>query len=245
MPAITATGLVIKQSEYGESNCMISVFTKEYGIISAAVYGAKSMKNSKGASCRLLSLAELELSRGNSGIYTVCAAEQKESFYPICEDIEKLSLAVYLCELTYSVLGRENRDDDALSLLLNTLYALAYKGLSPKSAKYVFELRLMSIVGYRPVLTRCVRCSGTEKITAFSAHDGGCVCRKCLKNDMPISRSGAEALRYIISADPKKIYSFSVSEAVSSEIEKICEEYARVHSDTELSSLTYLKKILI
>lgn len=137
MPGTTATGLVIKQSEYGEANRIISVFTKEYGIISAAVYGARSMKNGKGAACRLLCLSEFELSRSPSGIYTVYSAEQKESFYPISEDIEKLSLSVYLCDITRSAIGTENRDEGVLSLLLNTLYALAYKDIELRKVKCV------------------------------------------------------------------------------------------------------------
>lgn len=245
MSVTTVTGLVIKQSEYGEANRMITVFTKEYGIISAAVYGARSMKSEKAAACRLLCFSQMELSRAGGGIYTVSAAEQKESFYPICEDIEKLSLCVYLCELTYTALGKENRDEDALSLLLNTLYALAYRDIPIKKAKCVYELRLMSIAGYRPSLGCCVRCGALCGIVAFSPREGGLICDSCKKNDIPISRTEAQAMQHIISADIKKVFSFSLSDAAAERLGKICEEYVKVHTDAELASLVYLKKILL
>ncbi len=245
MPGTKVTGLVIKQSEYGESNRMISVFTKEYGIIRAAVYGAKSMKSGKGAACRLLCFSEFEVSRGQSGIYTVYAADALESFYPISEDIEKLSLAVYLCDITYGALGTENRDDAALSLLMNTLYVLAYKDVPLKKAKCVYELRLMSLAGYRPMLTKCVRCGNIKNIVAFSAHDGGLLCSDCRKNAVAVSKSAVDAMNYIINSDIKKIFSFSVSDEVLMTLEKICEEYVRVQLDAEFPSLLYFKKILI
>ena len=111
MPGIKATGIIIKQTEFGESNRMLSIFTKEFGIIRASVYGAKSVKSGKGASSQFLCFSEFELSKGNSDLYTVYSATAEESFYPISEDIEKLSLAVYLCDLTYSALGMENKDE--------------------------------------------------------------------------------------------------------------------------------------
>lgn len=245
MPGIKATGIIIKQTEFGETNRMLSIFTKEFGIISASVYGAKSIKSSKGAASQFLCFAEFELSKGNSALYTVYSATAVESFYPIYEDIEKLALASYLCDITYFALGSGNKDEKVLSLLLNTLYALAYNNISLNKAKCVYELKLMSYTGYTPVLAKCVKCGNTKDLVGFSQAYGGLMCSKCNANATVITKSALDAMNYIVLCDNKKIFSFSITEKLLSVIGKITEEFVRQQLDMDFASLAYLKKIMI
>lgn len=239
-----AKGIVLKESIFGEANRMITIFTKDYGIIRAAVYGAKSIKSGKGAACQMFSYSEFELAKSNGDIYTVSAVSPIETFFRLSEDIVKFSLAAYLAELTLTAVGGENPDEPVLSLLLNTLYALCYNGLEAEKAKCVYELRLMSLLGYKPQLTKCVRCGSIKEIVGFSAREGGLVCSLC-GGGTAIGKSTAEALNYIITAEEKKIFSFTVSDEVLKRVGRICEEYARFQLDTEFQSLLYLKKMMI
>ncbi len=245
MPEIKAKGIVIKETQYGESNKMLTIFTKEMGIIRAALYGAKSIKNGKSALGQFLGYSEFQLSEGKGGVYTVTSGTLKEGFFSISEDIEKLSIAVYFSDLVYHAIGLENSDDATLTLLLNTLYALCYNDLDIKKAKAVFELRLMSIVGYRPLLTKCVKCGNINNIVGFSSKDGGILCRECSGENGKITKSVVDAMNYIISADAKKIFSFTISQEVQALLGKVTEDYVRVQLDQEFSSLEYFKRILI
>ncbi len=244
MSVLKAKGIVLKTTEFGEANRMLTIFAKGRGIIRAAVYGAKSIKSGKGAACQVLSYSEFELSRSSGDIYTVSAVAPLETFYSLSEDIVKFSLAAYLAELTTVAVGAENPEDSVLALLLNTLYALCHNGLEAEKAKCVYELRLMSILGYRPQLTKCVGCGSIKEIVSFSARDGGLMCRACGGRGVMIGKSTADALKYIISAEEKKIFSFTVSEEVLKRAGKITEEYVKEQLDTELQSLLYLKKMM-
>ena len=238
-------GIVIKEIQYGESNKMLSIFTRELGIIRASMYGAKSIKSGKSAVGQFLGYSEFQLSEGKGGVYTVTSGTLEEGFFPISEDIEKLSLTVYFSDLIFETIGYENSDGAVLTLFLNTLYALCYTGLDLKKAKAVFELRLMSIVGLRPLLTKCVKCGNISGIVEFSGKDGGLVCKNCLSGGDKITKSVVDAMNYIISADPKKIFSFTVTDEVEALLGKIAEDYVRVQLDREFSSLQYFKRILI
>ena len=103
----------------------------------------------------------------------------------------------------------------------------------------------MSIVGYRPVLPKCAKCGNINNIVAFSGIDGGILCKNCFKSGEKITKSVVDAMNYIISADEKKIFSFTVSDKVQSVLGKITEDYVRVQLDQEFSSLEYFKRILI
>lgn len=245
MPGIKVRGIVIKENQYGESNKMLSIFTNELGIIKASMYGAKSIKNGKTALGQFLGYSELELADAKGGVYTVTSGNLLEGFFPIAEDIEKLSLAVYLSDLLYEAVGVENVDDAAFSLFLNTLYAICYKELDLKIAKAVFELRLMSISGYSPVLTKCIKCGNINNIVEFSGNEGGLLCKDCQGEGEKITKSVVDAMNYIISSDPKKIFSFKISDESKALLGEITEEYVKVQLDREFGSLQYFKKILI
>ncbi len=239
-----AKGIVLKTNEFGEANRMITVFTMEYGIIRAAVYGAKSIKSGKGAACQLLSYSEFELTKSTGDIYTVSSVSPIETFFGLSNDIVNFSLAAYMAELTITAVGSENPEEGALRLLLNTLYALCYNGLEAKKAKCVYELRLMSILGYKPQLTKCVRCGSIKDIVAFSAKDGGLVCSSCGGYGTAVGKSTAEALKYIIASEEKKVFSFTVSDEVLKRVGKIAEDYTKTQLDTDFQSLLYLKKMM-
>lgn len=244
MPVIKATGIVLKQTEYGESNRMILIFTKEYGIINAAVYGAKSLKGGKGVACQVLSFSEFELSKSKGDIYTVSSANLKESFFPIAEDMGKLSLAAYLCDITYYAVGTENPEERVLSLLLNTLYAISYNNTEIRKAKCVYEMRMMCLLGYKPTLTKCVRCGNIKNIVSFSIKSGGLICSDCPSEGIPIGKSVAKALGFIISEEDKRMFSFTLSEELLKALERICEDYVRTQLDMEFASLLYFKNMI-
>lgn len=245
MPAIKATGIVLKQTVFGESNRMINIFTTEYGIIRAAVYGAGSIKSGKGAACQIFSFSEFELKKSGGDLYTVQSVSPIETFFGLAEDIVKFSLAAYLAEITEVAVGGDNPEREVLRLFLNTLYALCRNTADVQKAKCVYELRLMTILGYRPRLTKCVKCGSIKEITAFSAKDGGIICKACGGCGVPIGKSTADAIKYIVAAEDKKMFSFTASEEVLKRVGKIAEEYVKYQLDADFQSLLYLKKMMV
>ncbi|MDD6214986.1 MAG: DNA repair protein RecO [Firmicutes bacterium] len=235
-------GIITRRANYGESNCMLTVLSEQFGVISACVYGVRGKKSSLKAGSQFLCLADFVLDKKNSDIYRVDGIDIIDTFYPITEDIEKLSLANYLCELASD--AYIDRDKRVLSLLLNTLYTVAYRDTDIKNAKSVFELKLMQYAGYMPQTGRCAVCGGTENLDGFDI-SAGTVCRACKSGAAHISQSARAALEYILSADSKRAFSFSVSKQTRDELSVLAEAYFIYHSERQYKSLDYLKKILV
>ena len=160
MESIKTKGLIIKSSDYGETSRMITVFTEDMGIVSAGVYGAHSKKKGLGASSRIFTFGEF-LFKESNGRLRADEIAVREGFFPLCEDIVKLSAAVYFADLAYAAVGMNNRDEGVLRLLLNTIYAMCYNDVEPDTAKTVYEFRLAAEGGYLPVLDYCAACSSS------------------------------------------------------------------------------------
>lgn len=240
-------GLIIKQSDYGEGNRMLTIFTEEFGIIKASAYNVKKAKGRQSAASQFLSWAEFILFFGKGDVANVNSVTSIESFFPIQEDLEKLAFASYLAEITYCAEEENTQNLPLLRLLLNTLYACAYKDIPIKKLKAVYELRLASIMGYMPAISACAACGSKTRPRYFSLECGGGICEDChalKRDDALMSDEVYSAIGYILYADEKKIFSFDVSNDALDEVGKISEKYLLYRMEREFQSLEYLKKIL-
>lgn len=211
-------------------------------MISASCYGVKSKKSKLRAASQVFTCCDFVLSKKNGDIYRVESAEIVDAFYPICEDVVKLSLANYLCDL--SLEASQSDDGRILSLLLNTLYMLAYKEYEIRLIKAVFEIKIAQLSGYEPVMDSCIKCGREDELYSFTL-DGGMTCKVCRSPwDIPVSGGLYRAVRFILEAEDSRIFSFSVSDEVAKELYSLSEKYILAKSERSYKSLDYLKKIM-
>lgn len=192
------------------------------------------------AATQVFCLGDFVLNKKGGDIYRVDSVEIVESFYPLCEDFEKLALANYLMELCVDAYS--DSDANIMSLLLNSLYVLAYKDLDMELVKPVFELKLAQFSGYAPYVDGCMVCNDTS-VTRFD-FSGGTVCDLCRGGDtVEIFPGTLSAMRYILSSDEKKLFSFEVTDIIKSQLSYICEKYLAEKTEKNYKSLEYYKKI--
>lgn len=243
--ATTAKGLIIKQTDYGEANRMLTIFTDEYGIIKAAAHGAKRSKGKSSAASQFLTYAEFSLYITSGEIWNINSIDTIDSFFPIQEDIEKLSAASYFTDIAYACLDQHNPDTEILRLLLNTVYAMAYKNVSAELAKPVFELRCTALAGFEPVMGCCTTCGREDELSSFSTEEGGMVCHDCaVSGDLPVYSGAHSMMQYALTADLSKLFSFEVDERIVKQVSYITERYLLRQLDRDFDSLAYYKKIV-
>lgn len=239
-----ARGVIIKQSDYGEGHRMLSIFTEDMGIVKAVSYGAKKLKSRQAASSQVLSWGEFELYESGRDISTLKSVNVIDGFFPISEDIKKLSLCTYLFDITYAMLGEGNPDNRLLKILLNTLYALAYRDEPIMKIKSVYELKLMSVEGYEPNLGACGVC-GSNQLCAVDLSKGAVVCSACASKDcVPLNEGVYRALNHIVRMPDKKMLSFTGNDVLFEMLGKISEGYLLTQADRRFDSLEYFKAIL-
>ncbi len=218
---------------------MMTVLADGLGVISVSGYGVRSRKSK--TRVRVFSCADFVLSK-KGDIYRMEQMDLVDAFFPVCEDITKLSLANYLSDLAKDAFGTADRD--VLKLLLNTMYVISYKDIDLNLAKAVYEIKIAQYMGYEPHITSCVACGNTDNIEAFDM-ESGVKCKTCKKaGDYPIMRGVYEALKFILQKEDTKIFSFEVSDEVKKELCQIAEKYITAKTERNYKSLEYLKKIM-
>lgn len=211
-------GLIIKENNVGESDRAVVVLTRDRGLISAFVSGARSLKSKNAASTALLAYSSLAISK-TKDTFRITEAEAHEVFFGLRSDIMKLSLAQYICELCRTLVPYETGGDDFLRLALNSLYFISTSKRGLYFVKAVTELRMMTVAGFMPDLVGCRECGSDAAFPLFLDLTGGdMLCRNCMreKSAAPgfaeLDRTTFAVMRHIVYSDFEKLYSFSVPE---------------------------------
>lgn len=158
-------------------------------------------------------------------IYSINSCDTLEVFYDIRTDLDKLKYASLITRIVKDVSTENQNTYKLIQLYLNTLYVIAKTDKSLDLIYSIFTLRLLSIIGFRPNIEECKICKTKEKLNYFSIKDNSLKCELCAKQDtgaIKISSTAKDAIRYIILANAKKIFSFNISEEARKRLTVSC-----------------------
>ncbi|MCI9575658.1 MAG: DNA repair protein RecO [Clostridiales bacterium] len=231
---INTDGLVIRESSVGENDRLITVLTREEGLVRAFARQAKSMKNSKASSTQLLCYSRFSIYQGRDK-YMINDAQPLAVFFDLRKDLGRLSLAQYFCELAGALAPEESPAGDFLRLILNALHFLS-KGLRPNLLlKAIVEMRMLSLAGYMPDLVSCAECGCYEaEEMRFLPQSGILYCQECWDKldpslrdqpSLPMGKGTLTAFRHTIYAEFDKLFSFQLPEAALVRLAQISETY--------------------
>lgn len=239
--------LVIKEKIVNESDRLVTLMTRDRGVLNAFAAGAKSIKSKKAASTSLLSYSDFNIEEKN-GIFRIKEASVKHCFFSVGQDILDLALSQYFCELC-CVLGTSDSDcEEFLRTILNSLYLLSTKKRSNLFIKSVTELRIAAVCGYKPDLVACCECGkySEEESAFFKIDDGVLYCGDCgkTKNCLKISPAVLKAMRHTVYSELNKLYSFNLSDSAAIEMNNITEKYITYQTEHNFKTLDFYKSLL-
>jgi len=244
---LTTRGLVLREAKYKEADKILTVLTEDEGKITVSARGARRKGSRISAAAQHLTYSEMTLF-GNRGRWSLNEAESLEQFLGLREDIGLLALGDYFTQLLEALSDEDSPNPRMLRLGLNALYALSRRLYPPEQIKAVFELRLMCLAGYEPFLDGCAVCGETEIVDALFSLNGGVLhCRTCRDGhvgvSLPVGPDALAALRYIVRAEPKKVFSFSLGEEAQKQLSDVCEGYVLSQLERGFSALDYWKAV--
>lgn len=246
----TVTGVIIRDVQVGDNDKIVSVLTREIGLIDVTCKGAMKITSKSSSSTDLFMFSKLCINQ-NKNRYYLNSAEPINPFYNIRLDLEKFSLASYFSELIrYSVLP-EQPCDIVTRLMLNCLYFLDNGKVEHRMIKPIFEMRFMCELGHLPALLGCHICNTYEADTMyFNLHDGKLTCDECSKvgeitNIVALSPRILDAIRYISLIDYKDLFKIKLSIPDRQKLSEITEKYTRLQLSKSFKTLDFYKSILL
>ncbi len=229
----------------GESDRLVTLFTRDFGILRAFAAGAKNIKSKKAAATSLLTYSSFTILK-KKDTYRIYEATPIAQFFTLGSDITVLSLSQYFCELCYRF-GEENTPNaELLRLTLNSLHFLTKDKKYPPLIKAITELRTAVICGYSPNLVACEECGKFEdSVMYFNTYEGNIYCSEC-KGDSSgyvLDRTLLSAVRHITYSDFSKLYSFEIPNESADRLSQITENYITSQTDCKFDTLDFYNSI--
>lgn len=224
---------------------MITVITADKGRVRAFATGARNIKSSKVSATALFCYSDITLYCGRD-TYRINDASPIEVFFPLRGDIFKMSLAEYFCELANLLAPAEEPAEDFLSLLLNAFHLLCRGDRDRRIIKAAVELRMMCLSGFMPNLISCVGCKKEVKsgeTLYFLPSEGGIGCGDCYGGGILLTPGTLAAMRHIVYSEPKKIFSYKLSEENLELLNSITEKYIIAQTDRHFKTLDFLRSL--
>lgn len=173
-----ADALVIRSREYGESDRLLTLFSREYGKIQAIAKGVRKPKSRQRAGAQLFTYAEYLLHKGKT-LDTVNQVSPRESFPHLWGDLDMTMSATAIVELLDLATISGQPHPELFTVTFSSLFLM--ETCDPAIVQCAYALKLMNYLGYRPRFTECSECG--QKVQGerllFSPEAGGVVCRQC------------------------------------------------------------------
>jgi DNA repair protein RecO (recombination protein O) len=190
--------LVLSTVDYGESDRVVTLFTREHGKLSAFAAGARKSKRRFAGALEPFMLLKVQLVERHGSTTRLDGADIQRGFYPVREDLSLISRALYCVELCRELTREQEPHPELYGAVLAYMDALERKAAGPTSL-IAFELDALAHAGLMPRFDACAVCGGgLADALRFDPAHGGVVCRMCgprSPNGVVVEPSVVEALR--------------------------------------------------
>ena len=178
-------GIVLSETNYSESSKILNVLTDKHGLIGVMSKGCRNMKSKLRGVSRKLIYGTLHVYYKENGLSTLIGIDVKNSFSKTMMDLEKISYASFILDLTHQVL-KQNDSEEIFDLLKNILIKIE-EGLPPLPLTNILEIKLLDYLGVAPNIDSCCHCGSTKQIVTLSSEQGGYICKECYDNEPLVS----------------------------------------------------------
>ena len=214
---VKTKGIVLSETNFSESDKMLTVLTPDLGRITCVAKGARKMQSPILSASQIFAFSELVLFRSKGEMYYINSAELIEAFYALRTDYDKLEAAMFCVKFVKQNVCENQISVNMLKLLLNSIYLIATGEKPIELVKTVFLLKSICILGYTPNFS--VGAEDETTVSGYSMQSGELVYNASLdKSLVHLSYDALIAIRYIIQSDLKKVFSFQIREDVLNEL---------------------------
>jgi len=242
----SATAVVLRHLDYGETDRILTLFTLEHGKIKAIAKGVRRIQSRKAGHLEPLTQVRLFLARGRD-LAVITQVDTLTPWLKLKDNLQLMGSAVYMLELLERFTLEEGANRDLYLLLVDSLNRLQ-ENPNTTTVVHYYEVRLLDLLGFRPNLKTCVVCSTEIKPEDqyFSAQGGGVVCPRCVHNHPDAWKVSMPALKYFRHFQRSKysqVKGFLIPEPAEKELAALIERYMTVLLERSLKSTQFLRDI--
>ncbi|MFZ5596845.1 MAG: DNA repair protein RecO [Bacillota bacterium] len=233
--------IVLKSVRAREADRILTLFTRQEGKKRVIAHGVEKPSSRKRGAVQPFSRSRLLLRRGRD-LDSVSQGEGLDMFPAIRRNLDSLSKASYMAELVDAFMQDEDPHPGVYDLIGET-YSLLGGSFDFILAR-AFEIKLVSLLGYRPALDFCVMCGGgaAGPRVFFSPAQGGVVCAGCgpeSGNTMEITRGTLENIKTLLRWEMGHVSRLVTGPAAGREIKAVMKAFIEYRLERGIRSAAF------
>ena len=237
MPVYKAEAIVLRRTNLGEADRIVTLFCRDQGKVAAVAKGARTPKSRLSGRLELFSHVRLLLAVGRS-LDVVSQVDVVHAHSPLRADLERLGFAAFAIELTDRATADREPAPEIFESLCGALEHM--QEADPQLVALWFVARLLVHTGYAPVTDRCQVCGRVVRGgSAFSYVLGGTLCEADRHRDPDAIVVSAGALHMVgglLHAQPPALGTLTQDRRLRSEVGGVLQRTAEYRWETKLKS---------
>jgi DNA repair protein RecO (recombination protein O) len=244
------TAIVLKVSDLGESDKIVTFYSKQAGKMAGIAKGAKRSKKRFSNKLEIFSCLEVIYDdRGRSGLVRIAEAELLTPFMGLREDYDRYVSGALACELIYYWSRDYDADKNIFNLLLWALQSID-RGRSPNMVQIFFQVKLYTLLGYKLHLSGCIKCKNSGPAgMPYVFHPGrhGLLCKSCApafvtREMAPLALNTIKLLQHAQDLPMEKLERLRFSDASIHEALHLFKIYGQYLLQREIAAWNFLEK---
>jgi DNA repair protein RecO (recombination protein O) len=238
--------IVLRRTDFGEADRLLTVFTPERGKLRLIAKGARKPSSRKSGHVELFSRGQFLVAVGRE-LDILTQADTLEPFLALRDDLLRTTYAYYVAELADAFTAERDENRPLFDLLADALGWLCTAEDLPLFARY-YDLHLLGLVGYQPQLFVCGDCRKQLEPTAnyLGIADGTVYCDKCGRDRVgasQVSLNALKVLRFLQTRGWEACRHLRLSPASHDEVEQIMHHYMTYYLERQLKSVDFIHRL--
>jgi DNA repair protein RecO (recombination protein O) len=240
---------VLKESDYGESDKILTLFSRDAGKLSCIAKGAKRSKKRFVNKLEQFTCLEVYYAPGGQRLNRLDHAEVLDHFGGLRKDYHRYVAAALAAEIVLPWIKENDADPASFSLLAWTLKQLdAAEDIT--SPLLYFLIRTLSLQGYKPIFDSCTVCG--ESLSAirtylFQPRRFGVICDRCQPSHLSYGASLSlrilKLLHHAQSIEAERVHRLHFTLPAKTEAFKIMRQYFSFLLHRDFPSWNILDKV--
>lgn len=239
--------IILKSFPYGDTSKIARCYTRDFGKISIIAKGVRKSKTLQSGYIEPMNyLSLLFYYSPKRQLQTFSKAEFQRVWSALLRDVKKVSYGFAIVELIDKTVTGEEPHEQLFQLLVDILQAINSSNRNINLIFWYFEIHLLILLGFRPVLSECPRCHGKLEEGFFALEYGELICRNCDQGGGHlVSHRAVHILKKLKRNSIQEIEKISLKKGDRKEVGGFLNDYLKYHVEglREIKSLSMMEKL--
>lgn len=180
MAILKTEAVVLKTFDFRETSLIAHFFTRDYGRLDGILKGIRGDPRKFASNLEPFSLNDIIFYQGrSSGLHLISQCDLKDNFTVIRNNLKSIAHASYIMDLIGQLTQPDDKNIDGYELTLSALKQIS-SGCDAEKVLYIFLIKFLKSIGFRPRLDGCIACDRDISAAAFfNVKRGGLICAQC------------------------------------------------------------------